>query len=214
MRPIYHLFIVSLLFVLTAGCNAGGIPAGATQPDSPGVADAAAETKPAPTFAPPALTMEEGPLAGIPDFPNILIVAARQSKADLATFLHTTPEQLSRVNPRLPDPVDAGTLVVIPPIYRANGETLSDISTKTGISEDILLSANPNLDPNQLLGEGTILLVPSLYIVPEDTPLSSVVTIVGVQGEALLSANPGLSGDNVLSQGTVLIVPIEATESK
>ena len=93
-------------------------PAPTPEPQSTPAPTAAAT--PSPLLATPQVTSAEEPLQGkIPDIPNVFVVGARQSKAALAAFLKTTPDQLDWVNPGLPDPVAPGTLVVIPPVYRA-----------------------------------------------------------------------------------------------
>ena len=122
-------------------------------------------------------------------------------------FLKTTPDQLDGVNPGLPDPVAPGTLVVIPPVYRASGETLSDISKKTGLAEDLLRAANPQLGGKTILPEGTVLAVPALYVVTEDTLLSSAAQRLATSDQALLSANPQLAGQKAITAGTLLVVP-------
>jgi hypothetical protein len=207
-RPYLSLILVAFIAVLAA-C---GVTTPESQPTStpePQAAPASiAAAPPSSLLATPQKASAEEPLRGqIPDIPNVLVVAARQSKAALATFLRTTPQQLDWVNPGLPDPVAPGTLVVIPPIYRASGETLSDISQKTGLPEDLLRAANPHLGGETVLPERTMLAVPALYIVPEDSLLSSTAQRLATSDEALLSANPQLAGQQELVAGTLLVVP-------
>ena len=159
-------------------------------------------------LATPQMASAEESLRGkIADIPNVFIVGARQSKSALATFLKTTPDQLDWVNPGLPDPVTPGTLVVIPPVYRASGETLSDVSKKIGLAEDLLRAANPQLGGKTVLPEGTVLAVPALYIVTEDTLLSSAAQRLATSDQALLSANPQLVVQKAITAGTLLVVP-------
>ena len=191
--------IVVILLAFIGALAACGVttpepqPAPTPEPQSTPAPTAAATSSP--LLATPQVASAEEPLQGkIPDIPNVFVVGARQSKAALAAFLKTTPDQLDWVNPGLPDPVAPGTLVVIPPIYRASGETLSDVSQKTGLPEDLLRAANPQLGGETVLPEGTMLAVPALYIVPEDTLLSSTAQTLATSDEALLSANPQLAG--------------------
>ncbi|MCI0564064.1 MAG: LysM peptidoglycan-binding domain-containing protein [Nitrososphaera sp.] len=159
-------------------------------------------------FPPPPIGEEEPLQAAIPDIPNVYIVPSRQSKADLATHLRTTPDQLDWVNPRLPDPISPGTLIVIPPIYRAGlGEKLSDIAHKTGLPEELLRATNPELDAQGTLAEGTVLVVPLLYVAPTDTSLSSIANSLNINGETLLSANQNLVNQEDIKAGDVLILP-------
>ena len=161
--------------------------------------------------ATPLPVLAEEPLQGqIPDIPTIFVVTARQSKALLATFLKTTPEQLDWVNPGLPDPLLPGTLVVIPPIYRTNGETFSEVSQKTGLPEKQLRAANPKIGATETLTKGIVLAVPPIYIVLEDTLLSSASATLQTSDDALLSANPQLAAQDKILAGSVLVVPLES----
>ena len=203
---------VVILLVFAALLAACGMttpePQSAPTPEQQVTPAPIAATTSSPLLATPQEASAEEPLQGkIPDIPNVFVVATRQSKATLAAFLRTTPQQLDWVNPGLPDPVAPGTLVVIPPIYRGSGETLSDISQKTGLPEDLLRAANPQLGGEPVMAEGTMLAVPVLYIVPEDTLLSSTAQTLETSDEALLSANPQLAGQEELTAGTLLVVP-------
>ena len=161
-------------------------------------------------LATPQAVVVEGPLGSIPDIPSVLIVSSRQSKTALAAFLKTTPEQLDWVNPRLPDPVSPGTLIVIPSIYRSEGEPLAAIAQKTGLAEEMLRAANPKLGATDTVSAGTVLAMPVLYIVPADTLLSSAVQTLETSKEALLSATPKLANSEEIRAGTVLVVPLES----
>ena len=196
-----HVVIAAALAAVLAACG-GKTPEQQPKPTPTSAATAS------PLLATPQKAAAEEPLQGqIPDVPNVFIVGARQSKAALASFLKTTPDQLDGVNPGLPDPVTPGTLVVIPPVYRASGETLSDISKKTGLAEDMLRAANPQLGGKTVLPEGTVLAVPALYIVTEDTLLSSAAQRLATSDQALLSANPQLAGQKAITAGMLLVVP-------
>jgi len=208
------LFVLFASITLIAACGGGSAkPPSPTQatvvtgsPVVPPTQITSAAVNPLLSTPRPAPPKE--PLQGqIPDVPNIFIVGARQSKVALAAFLKTTPDQLDWVNPGLPDPVAPGTLVVIPPVYRASGETLSDISKKTGLAEDLLRAANPQLGGKTVLPEGTVLAVPALYIVTEDTLLSSAAQRLATSDQALLSANPQLAGQKAITAGMLLVVP-------
>lgn len=210
MFPVHSKWLVVILIVL--------IPPLAACQDSPGGNPTPAPTSPPvqatvnPDLATPQTTLADEPLQGdIPEIPSIFIVSSRQSKLALAAFLKTTSEQLDYVNPGLPDPLAPGTLVVIPPAYRPNGETLADVSKKTGIPEEILRAANPKLGDSESL-EGKILAMPALYVVPADTLLSSTADTLQTSQDALLSANPELSTQEGIRQGTVLVVPPESEQ--
>jgi LysM repeat protein len=198
----YPTFILVLCLALLAGCEA--------QPMPTPIAEAIPTVSPPePILATPQLTLAEEPLKGvIPDIPDVFVVPHRQPKRALAAYLKTTPEQLDWVNPGLPDPVLPGTLIVIPPIYRTvQGETLADVAQKTGLPEEVLLTANPGRGTQEALADGTILAVPRLAIVPADTLLSATADVLQVDMEALLSANPELAGQEQIRAGSVLVVP-------
>jgi len=196
MSPLHRLYRSLVLIVLLAACGNGAT----REPAQIAIAT------PDPLLATPQPVLAEGPLQGqIPEIPNIFIVPSRQSKPALAAFLKTTPEQLDWVNPGLADPIAPGTLVLIPAVYRTSGETLSEVSQKTGLSEDLLRAANPNLKAGETL-EGKVLAVPALYIVPADTLLTSTAATLATSSEALLSANPELAAREEIVAGTVLVV--------
>jgi hypothetical protein len=214
MFPMHRYYLVFLFFALLfapAACTSRATRepelTQPVQPDQPPVATAD------PLLATPLPVLGEQPLQGrIPEIPTIFIVPSRQSKLALAEFLKTTPEQLGWVNPGLPDPIVPGTLVVIPPVYRTGGETLSEIAQKTGLSEELLWATNPQLEDNEPLVDGMILAVPALYIFSNDTPLSSAAATLGTSDEALLSANPELAAQKSVLAGTVLVVPPKSEE--
>lgn len=205
MSPLHRSYLSFALILLLAACGNGATSA-------PTPAQTAIAT-PDPLLATPQPVLADGPLQGqIPEIPNIFIVPARQSKPALAAFLKTTPEQLDWVNPGLADPIAPGTLVVIPPIYRMAGETLSEVSQKTGLSEELLRAANPKFVEGETSSTGTDLAVPALYIVPQDTLLSSMAVTLATSSEALLSANPELADHDEIMAGTILVVPPESEE--
>lgn len=198
---VYQFLFIILLCI---GCR--GNP-------SDSIANATAVPTRDPAFATPALTLSEDPLASqITSVPSVHIITARQSKSTLATFLKTTSEQLDWVNPGLPDLIPAGRLVVIPPVYRTNGETLNDVSEKTGLPIETLLSYNPNRDVDTELAEGELLTVPPLYIVPEETLVTVAAEALGTDKQALLSANPELADEPIIATGTILVVPLSNEE--
>lgn len=197
------LLLGGLLFLSVAcGGNANNEPKAA----EPAVAP------PDPAVATPQAVLAEAPLGAIPDIPSVLIVSSRQSKVALAAFLKTTPEQLDWVNPGLPDPIIPGTLIVIPPIYRSEGEPLASVAEKTGLSEEVLRAANPRLGDADTVADGAVLAMPALYIVPADTLLSSTAQTLETSNEALLSANPELADSEEIRAGTVLVVPPESEQ--
>ena len=198
----YLSLLVGVSLFLLVGC--GNNPTNQSQPTEPAVAT------PDLALATPQAVLAEGPLGAIAEIPNVLIVSSRQSKVALAAFIKTTPEQLDWVNPGLPDPIVPGTLIVIPPIYRSSGETLSAVAQKTGLPEEVLRAANPKLGNEETVAAGKLLAMPALYIVPADTLLSSTVQTLETSNEALLSANPGLANSEEIRAGTVLVVPPES----
>jgi len=200
MGDLSFLFALFLFLMVACGDQSNN----QLQPTEPAVAP------PDPMLATPQAVLAEGPLGSIPDIPTILIVSSRQSKAALAAFIKTTPEQLDWVNPGLPDPIVPGTLIVIPPIYRSPGETLAAVAQKTGLPEEVLRAANPRLGNEEIVAAGKVLAMPALYIVPADTLLSSTAQTLETSNEALLSANPALANRDEIRAGTVLIVPPES----
>jgi hypothetical protein len=196
---------ILLVLLIATGCTENSPPSSTAEPlASSDDATVVANTTPFPV---PPTPLPEGPLGGIPLVPNVLVVAARQSQAELAAFLKTTPQTLRYVNPRLPEPVPPGTLVVIPPVYRSEGETLADVAEKTGFTLEVLQAVNLAVEADAVLPAETLLLVPPLYIVPESTPLGAAAAALGTDDGALLSANPELEGDDEILAGTVLVVP-------
>ena len=199
---VFASFTLLMFLSLLVAC--GGNATTQPQPVAPAVAT------PDPLQATPQSVLAQEPLQGqIPDIPTVFIVTARQSKALLATFLKTTPDQLDWVNPDLPDPVTPGTLIVIPPIYRTSGETLSAIAQKTGMPEKELRAANPKIGATETLTKGIVLAVPPIYVVPEDTLVSTAAAMLQTSDDVLLSANPQLREQDKILAGTVLVVPLK-----
>ena len=166
---------------------------------------------PDPGIDPPPLPGAEGPLQGsIVEIPEIWIVPSQASKEDLAAYLKTTVEQLDWVNPGLAQRVAPGTLIAIPASYRISaGESLSAVAAITGLPEDLLHTANPNLSAVGPLPIGTVLSVPPIIIMPEATSLSATATSLNLSGAALLTTNPELAGNETIDAGTVLVLPPE-----
>lgn len=216
MSPMhrFHLCLLPIALVWAVSACAPSTTSRATPTQAP-LSTQAAIASPDPYQAPPLSAPAEEPLQGqVVEIPSIFIVPARQSKAALATYLKTTPEQLDWANPGLPDPIAPGALVVIPPYYRTTGETLSAVSQKTGLSEELLRAANPLIGEDGELAAGALLLAPTIYIVPDDMSLSSVVAVLKTNDEALLSANPALADQTGVAAGTVLVAPLSAREGE
>lgn len=209
MRKIVFLPVIMLLLIIVAGCTGGSRNGSSESEDiNPGTPTDEAD------YPDPVTAQPEGPLVNIPSVPNVLIIASRQTHDELATFLHTTPKSLQYVNPRLPDPVPSGALVVIPPVYRSEGETLTEVSQKTALSIEVLKATNLSVDAETIIEEGMLLAVPPLYIVPENTLLSAAADALGADGETLLTANPALLDSEEILAGTVLVVPPRPVEQK
>jgi LysM repeat protein len=202
-KRIVALAVLMLVLPMISGCATPDFHQGSVVSDEASVIVTTGELQ----FPEPAVAQPEGPLAGVAGVPNVLVVPLFQSPAEIARFLHTTEGSLRYVNPRLPDPVPPGTLVVIPSVYRSEGETLSDVAAKTRLSLDVLQAANPLKEPYEELAEGELLAVPPLYILPENTLLSTAADVLGTDDSTLLSANPDLVGRNEIPAGTVLVVP-------
>lgn len=188
---------------LLAACNGSEIPT-----VTPTIA---AIATPDTDIAPPPLPGAEGPLyGGMVEIPEIWIVPSLVSKEDLALYLKTTVEQLDWVNPGLEQRVVPGALIAIPASYRVSTEeTLAAISAATGLPEELLRTANPNLSAAGPLPVGTVLAVPPITIMAEATSLSATAAALNLSGSALLSVNPELAGRETIDAGTVLILPIE-----
>lgn len=106
------------------------------------------------------------------DVPEVLVTGARQSRANLAAYLKTTVENLARVNPRLPDPVPPGTLVVIPLDLVVSGGTLYSVAVETGLTVEAISAVNPDIPLNEPLAAGHVLVMPTLIIAQETVQLS------------------------------------------
>ncbi len=92
----------------------------------------------------------------------------------------------------------------------AEGDTLSGIADKFGISQDTIIAAN-NLGNNpDLLSPGqelTILPVSgALHAVQKGESITAIASAYGVSAEEIVKAN-GLSDANVLSEGQKLVIP-------
>lgn len=202
------LVVLGSILFLYAACGEGQ-PAQPTQvPTEP------PPSRPAPVLATPQFTPAEEPLAGmIPEIPDVYVVPYRQSQQALAQTLKTTVDQLKWTNPGLPEPVAPQTLVVIPTIYRTSqGERLSEVSAKTGIPELLLRATNPGVSAAEALDEATLLALPSLFIVPNDTLLEAAADVLGTDTQTLLSANPTLAGQSEIVSGTILVIPLTQTD--
>ncbi|MEZ4733152.1 MAG: LysM domain-containing protein [Caldilineaceae bacterium] len=199
MHPIHSVCssaICLILLLLITACGGNG---------------ASGETPiatPVEALTPPRAMVAEEPLQGQrTGIPSVFIVSSRQSLADVAKFLRTTPEQLAWVNPRLGDVIMPGTLMVIPSVYRVANETLPEIAKKTGVREDDLRAYNPDLKTNEQLAEGTLLVMPRLHIILASTSLTVTAQTLGVSTDTLLSSNDMLTVQEELQTGTVLIIP-------
>ncbi len=200
MCGFYKPFFLLLLLIMVNACGGN---------------DAAVNDRatPDPTLPTPVPLLAKEPLAGdVAAIPEVLIVGAGQSRARLAATLKTTDENLVRVNPRLPDPVPPGTLVVIPVDLHVDGGTLASVAAATGLTVESLAEYNPDLTVDQLLAADTVLVMPTLVLVQQTMARSAVATQLQVDEQVLLAANPGLSDE--IARGTLLVVPPEKSESE
>lgn len=209
-----RLFL-SLLFLLMAGlaaCGSGSVPTPAPASlAAPSTQSADLPAPPDPAIpAPPATADEElltGPGQGQPD---VYVPLSPISKAELAAFLKTTPAQLDRLNPGLPDPIPADTLLTVPLDYRTGeGESLASVAEQTGVDETILRWANPSVDPQTVLPAETRLLMPRLFVVYQPTGLGEIAAVLQSSPERVLAFNPEWAGRDPIPAGTVLVVPFQ-----
>ena len=200
-------FFLLLLIALT-GCGSAPVatpaPAPSTQSAAlPAPADAAIPT-------PPDTADEElltGPGEGTPD---VYVARAALAKADLAAFLKTTTTQLERLNPNLPDPIPADTLLTVPLDYiTGEGETLDAVAARTGLAAAILRLANPTVGSQAILPAATRLLMPRLFVVYQPTPLAEIAALLTTTPETLLAFNPEWAGVETIPADGVLVVPFK-----
>ena len=197
-----------LLAIALAGCGAASVPTPAPAPSTQSAALPATPDATIPT--PPDTAAEElltGPGVGPPD---VYVARATLAKADLAAFLKTTPSQLERLNPELPDPIPADTLLTVPLDYiTGEGETLDAVAARTGLAEAILRLANPTVGSQAILPTATRLLMPRLLVIYQPTPLEEIVALLKTTPETLLAFNPEWAGVVTIPADSVLVVPFE-----
>ena len=215
-----HLPFFLLLIIALAGCGSASVPtpAPASAPAPATTSLAATSTQAADLLAPPDPAIptppdtadEElltGPGVGTPDVYVPLLPIA---KAELAAFLKTTPRQLDRLNPGLPDPIPADTLLTVPLDYiTEKGETLASVAALVGLNESILRRANRSLVSQDALSPGTRLLIPRLFVVYRPTPLDDIAELLKKRPEDLRDFNPELAGIETVAAGNGLVVPLQ-----
>lgn len=200
MRGCHKSFLLLIFLIILGACRG----------DKAAVSDRAT---PNPVLPTPLPMVAQEPLTGdVAAIPEVLIVGAGQSRARLAATLKTTDENLVRVNPRLPDPVPPGTLVVIPVDLHIDGGTLASVAIETGLSVESLAAVNPDLSVDQPLTADTILVMPTLVLIQQTIPRSAAAAQLQVDEQVLLAANPDL-GEEIVT-GTLLIVPPERSPSE
>jgi LysM repeat protein len=174
MSIAVRLILLLICTSLLAGCNIQATPVPASEVAPTSTEEAIEEATQGGLFLMPMPPAPEGPLeSALVSVPEAIIVSGRQSLDDLATYYKTTPEQLRWTNPDLTDPVEPGTLVIIPAVYRtAEGETLSTVSEATGIPEQLLSAANPSITTEETLAADIVLVVPTLYIVEDEVSVN------------------------------------------
>lgn len=212
MTHRHLLFLCPLLLGLIISCAPAPAAETAAQPGPASPTAAATLEVPAapdPSIPTPALTQSEelltGPGEGPPD---VFVVREETPVEELAAFLRTTPAQIVRVNPDLPDPVQADTLLTVPLDYvTGEGESLASVAEDTGLPEQILAWANPDEAVLSELSVETRLLMPRLYIVYSETPLTAIAEELGMQPTTLLRFNPTFQETSIVQPGEVLVVP-------
>lgn len=206
---------LSLLFLLLTGlaaCGSGSVPTPAPASlAAPSTQFAELPAPPDPALpAPPATADEElltGPGEGQPD---VYVPLAPIAKAELAAFLKTTPAQLNRLNPGLPDPIPGDALLTVPLDYlTGEGESLASVAEQTGLAETILRWANPEIDSQAALPPETRLLMPRLFVVYQPTGLGEIAALLQSSPERVLAFNPEWAGIDPIAAETVLIVPFK-----
>lgn len=207
-----HLLFFLLLIVALAGCRSAAVPTPAPASQSaPPTQSANLPAPPDPAIPTPPDTPNEelltGPGEGAPD---VYVPLTPVAKTELAAFLKTTPAQLDRLNPGLPDPIPADTLLTVPLDYiTGEGETLASVAEATGLDESLLRRANRSVDPQASLPADTRLLMPRLFVVYQPTPLAEIAEILQVAPDTLRSFNPELAGVETVAAGSVLVVPFK-----
>ncbi|MBX3050360.1 MAG: hypothetical protein KF753_02730 [Caldilineaceae bacterium] len=204
-----HLSFLLLIVTMLTAC--AGEPVSTPAPASLSAPVTELPAPPDPVIPTPPATADEelltGPGEGTPD---VYVPLAPISKAELAAFLKTTPSQLDRLNPGLPDPVPADTLLTVPLDYITDGsETLASVAAATGLDEAILHQANRSLDPQTPLPPDTRLRMPRLFVVYRPTPLDDIAELLAKTPEDLRTFNPELAGTETVAAGTVLVVPFQ-----
>ena len=122
----------------------------------------------------------------------------------------TTPAQLERLNPGLPDPVPADRLLTVPLDYiTGDGETLTSVAVATGLDESILRRANRSVDPQASLPPDSRLLMPRLFVVYRPTSLDDIAELLMMTPEDLRAFNPELVGTEMVVARKVLVVPFQ-----
>lgn len=203
-----HLPFFLLLIVALAGCGAASVPTPAPE-SAPSTQSAELPAPPDPAIPTPPDTADEelltGPGEGEPD---VYVPLTSVAKTELAAFLKTTPAQLDRLNPGLPDIVPADTLLTVPLDYiTGEGETLASVAEATGLDESIVRLANRSVDPQASLPADTRLLMPRLFVVYQPTPFVEIARTLQVAPETLRSFNPQRAGVETVAAGSVLVVP-------
>ncbi len=202
-----HLLLLFLLVTALTACPGEPVPTPAPAPLAAPAAELPAPPDPAiPT--PPVTADEElltGPGEGTPD---VYVPLTPIAKTELAAFLKTTPSQLERLNPGLPDPVPGDTLLTVPLDYiTGEGETLASVAGATGLAESILRRANRSLDPQATLPPDTRLRMPRLFVVYRPMPLDDIAELLEKSPDDLRAFNPELAGVETVAAGNVLVVP-------
>ena len=208
MRLRLPLPLFLLMLIALTGCGSAPVSTHAPAPSTQSAALPAPPDSAIPT--PPDTADEElltGPGEGTPD---VYVARAALAKTELAVFLKTTPAQLDRLNPELPDPIPADTLLTVPLDYiTGEGETLAAVAAQTGLAETILRRANPTVGAQAILPTATRLLMPRLFVVYQSTPLNEITALLKTTPETLLTFNPEWVGVERIPADSVLVVPFE-----
>ena len=208
MRLRLPLPLFLLMLIALTGCGSAPVSTHAPAPSTQSAALPAPPDSAIPT--PPDTADEElltGPGEGTPD---VYVARAALAKADLAAFLKTTTTQLERLNPNLPDPIPADTLLTVPLDYiTGEGETLDAVAARTGLAAAILRLANPTVGSQAILPAATRLLMPRLFVVYQPTPLAEIAALLTTTPETLLAFNPEWAGVETIPADGVLVVPFK-----
>jgi LysM repeat protein len=110
--------------------------------------------------------------------------------------------------PVQPEEPWTGNIVGVPEAVIVPGrQSLLDLANHYYTTPKQLLWFNPDLDPDESVMPGTLVLIPAGYRADEGETISSVSNVTGIPIAYLLEVNPDLSEEQALTAGTLLVVP-------